>query len=272
MEGQEIIEVKPLVLPTVNENDDALEIIQRRNAIFEKLLPVALAATNYNDWKDMDGKPYLEVSGCEKAARRFAISITDVKSTREDLEDKKGKYYLYTFTGVAKLGNETVEAIGTCSSRNKFFGSVKGVLKSVQDVDIANIKKTAYTNLFGNAVRKLLGLNNLTWEMVKQYGVSLDRSVTKIDFDKGASKAAETNQARLSETSAKKPFWLSNYNGKEYVNARSGQHFTAEFLTNVGLRAGKKEGTYYAYASPEILEQLENEFLASEERFGMKLQ
>ena len=226
--GQSANEVQIFSMPNLQPTaSDALDIIDKRSAIFEKVLAVAVNATNSNDWKDMGGKPYLESSGCEKAARRFGVSIYDVTIEREDLNDDNGRYYLYTVMGKASLGNESIESIGTCSSRDKFFATniewftnkdgerkSKKTNKPIQDVDIANIKKKAYTNFMGNAVRKLLGLNNMTWEMLEKYGIGKGGSVTKVAFDKGASKAAVTKTSQLAESNAKKPFWTSEYQGK----------------------------------------------------------
>ena len=221
---QKTINVTPIVIPSVGKEDDALEIIQKRNQLFDQVLSVAIKSTGANDWSDQGGKPYLEASGAEKCARRFGISICDLKIEREQLEDESGKYYFYTCIGKARLGNEVIEAVGTCSSRNKFFGTVGGKLKAVQDVDIANIKKTAVTNFRGNAIRQILGLNKITWETLKEHGISRD-GTSKVNFDKGASKAAVTKQAEVAEFNAKKPFWQSEYNGKTYINARVGNHF-----------------------------------------------
>jgi hypothetical protein len=170
--------------------------------------------------------------------------------------------------GKASLGRgaESIEAIGTCSSRDKFFG--KG--KQIQDVDIANIKKKAYTNFYGNAVRKLLGLNNMTWEQLAMFGIRSGGAVAKVEFANGASKASATKKAQLAESQAKKPFWSSEYNGKTYINARSGRHFSPEFLLGIGMKAGKKEGLFYAFASDNLLSALDDEYIAAEEMLSVK--
>ncbi|MBP9786047.1 MAG: hypothetical protein KBC72_00445 [Acinetobacter sp.] len=256
------IEAELITLPTTSPGSDALDIIEKRHAIFERVLSVAVAATGVNDWKDMGGKPYLEASGCEKAARRFGVSIYDVSVEREDLNDDNGRYYLYTVMGKASLGSESIEAIGTCSSRDKFFGAKK----QMQDVDIANIKKKAYTNFMGNAVRKLLGLNNMTWDQLAKFGIGKGGNVTKVNYDKGASKADATKQAQAAQDGAKKPYWTSEWKGKNYVNARVGRHFSDEFLTNIGLFPSKNTaGCFNGIVTDDIMRALDDEFVAAEE-------
>lgn len=268
---QQEIETSVVVMPEVQTNQaDALEIIERRNALFERVMAVAVSSTSFNDWVDQAGKPYLQASGAEKCARRFGVSVFDTSIEREDLSDDNGRYYLYTVTGKAQLGNEMIEAIGTCSSRDKFFGTVRGELKAIQDVDIANIKKKAYTNFLGNAVRKLLGLNNLTWDDLAKHGINRSGKAS-VSYDKGASKAVSSKQSAYQESKAKKPFWTSDWNGQTYVNARVGNHFTSEFLENIGLKKGKKEGLFYSISNDQILDALENEYMTAEEMMGGEL-
>lgn len=268
------VPVTPMVIPSMGQDDDVLEIIEKRSLLFNKVLSVAIRSTGPNDWSDQGGKPYLEASGAEKCARRFGVSICDLKIEREQIEDEGGKYYIYTCIGKARLGNETIEAVGTCSTRDKFFCTKKGengerVFKAQQDIDITNIKKKAVTNFRGNAIRQLLGLNKITWETLKEHGISRD-GTSKVNFDKGASKAAVTKQAQVAESNAKKPFWQSEYNGKSYINARVGNHFSEEFLLNLGMKQGKKEGLFFCYKTDEIWKALEDEFIGAEEALSMK--
>jgi hypothetical protein len=244
---------------------DALEVMQTRNILFDKVMSVAINATNFADWIDQSGKPYLQGSGAEKVARRFGIRIYDVQIEREDLEDEKGKYYLYTTMGKAALGSkDVIEAIGTCSSRDKFFGTKGGVLKEIQDVDLPNIKKKSYTNFTVNAVTRLLGIRNLTWEELTKYGISKDGK-TSIKYDGGANNATASKKFEASKKNAKEPFWLSDYNDKKYLFASTGDHFSADFLIGLSFKkSDKKENLYFRDYSESILNALREEFEAAE--------
>jgi DNA polymerase III delta prime subunit len=72
--------------------------------------------------------------------------------------------------------------IGTCSSRDKFFSESKGVLKPDSDIDETNIKKAAYTNMTTNAVSRLLGLRNLTWEQLKAGNINKEK-LQAVDYN-----------------------------------------------------------------------------------------
>lgn len=250
--------------PVAFEDMDALEIIERRSAMFERLLAVAVRATNANDWTDQGGKPYLQSSGAEKAARRFGVSIIDVIQEREDLTDDNGRYYVYTTTGKALLGKECIEAVGTSSSRDKFFGRQGGSLKPIQDVDIANIRKKSYTNFLGNAVRKLLGLNGLTWEQLERQGIKKG-GVIKVAFKNEQQAVVETKKARVEQGKTKRPFWSSEYNGKTYLMAVEGEHFGSDFLLNLGMKQTKKAGMFSCVFDQNVQTALEEEFIAAEE-------
>ncbi len=242
---------------------DALEIIEKRLALFDRLMGVAIKTTSQSDWIDQNGKPYLQGSGAEKVARRFAVRIFDTVIEREELQDEKGRYYMYTAFGKFSLSErDTIDAVGTCSSRDPFFS--KGGKVETADIDMGNIKKSAYTNCIVNGITKLLGLRNLTWEDLSRYGIGRDGKAT-VKYDKGASKAAATKSADNAEKGAKAPYWTSEYNGKNYIYARVGKHYSEEFIKNLGLQKSKnKEGLWFSENSQQIENALREECEAAE--------
>lgn len=220
---------------------DALEIIETRQILFDKMLNVAIRSTGAGDWVDEGGKPYLQGTGAEKAARRFGIRIYDVEVEKEVHEDDGGKYYVYTVMGKASFSaRDTIEAMGTCSSRDKFFGKKGGEYKPLQDVDLPNIKKKAYTNFTVNAVTRLLGLRGLTWEELAKFGIT-PKGKTTINYDKGANQAATSKRAQAAESNAKKPYWTSDYNNKKFLWAHAGDAFSPDFLLGLGFKSSNKD-------------------------------
>jgi len=251
---------------------DALDIIESRNALYQRVMQVAISATSSGDWVDQAGKPYLQASGAEKVARRFGVRIYDVEIERENLLDDNGPYYLYTVMGKAALGsgNESMEAIGTCSSRDKFFGRANGKNKPMQDVDIGNVKKKAYTNFAGNAITRLLGIRNFTWEDLAKYGVAQNGKAS-VQYQSNAGRAAQTKAAQQSGDQSKKPYWTSEWKNKNYVHAKAGKHFDKDFLINLGMAESKKtSGMYSAEVNAEIVQALEDEFIAAEEMLAVR--
>lgn len=265
-------EMKIVEQPSEGALADALDIIESRNALFQRVMQVAISATSQGDWIDQEGKPYLQASGAEKVARRFGVRIYDVEIERENLSDDNGQYYLYTVTGKAAIGNgrESIESIGTCSSRDKFFGRAYGKNKPMQDVDIGNVKKKAYTNFMGNAITRLLGIRNLSWDDLSKYGINRSGKPGVTYQSKGA-KAAETKASAKAAEGSKKPYWTSDWKGKVYLHARVGQHYDEDFLVNLGMKKSQKtEGLYSIEATPEIEQALEEEFVAADETLAVQ--
>jgi hypothetical protein len=172
-------------------SDKSIELIiaeaERRAEVLKKVLTVAIKRTNPTDWVDQNGKPYLGGSGCEKIAPLFGLKMEGCVNQRNEREDEKGKYYIYTFMARFHWAAGDIEAIGTCSSRDKFFAwdkEAKGY-KPLYEVDETNIMKAAYTNLTVNGVTRALGIRSLTWEDLERAGLKRD-SVAKVEYNKGA--------------------------------------------------------------------------------------
>ena len=187
--------------PEIVLSDKSIEIIiaeaEKRVTVLRKVLGVAIKRTNPTDWVDQNGKPYLTASGCEKIAPLFGVKMEAVVNQRDDREDEKGSYYIYTFMARFHWAAGDIEAIGTCSSRDKFFGwqSAKregdkviepAGYKPLHDVDETNIKKAAYSNLMVNGVTRVLGIRSLTWADLEPFNINKE-SVAKVEYNKGAS-------------------------------------------------------------------------------------
>jgi hypothetical protein len=133
--------------------------------------------------------------GTENVAIAWGIDISDVKLRQEWEEDDKGRYYAYIATGKAyskKLGRY-VEDIGVCSQRDKFFGWVKGEMKEIHDVDMANIRKKAVTNLYSRLIKRCIGLMSVTTDDLVDAGLDIQK-IQGISYNSGSQKA----KARLS--------------------------------------------------------------------------
>lgn len=139
----------------------------------KKFTKYALAITNERDWTDHGGEPYLAASGAEKIRKLFGINIRidPNRIYKEMREDSKGVFYIYTVHGFAWKGAVGMSAIGTCSSRDKFFAYSYGKVKAIEDISETNIKKKAISNFEGNAIKRYLGLRNLSWDELKEAGL-----------------------------------------------------------------------------------------------------
>lgn len=169
-----------------------LDVAQRRIEHMARVVKLAIRSTNPRDWLNQNGHPYLCGTGAEKIGRNFGLKITDVTYTKQEAEDEEGKYYMYIVKGRASLpstmqmsGSEpladSIVAIGTCSSRDKFFSMAHGKMLPMSEIDEGNILKSAYTNMLGNGITRLLGLRNLTWEELREHGIEKD-AVQSVEY------------------------------------------------------------------------------------------
>lgn len=178
-QGQEIMQI-----------EEGIELVianaEKQVQVLEKIFAIAIQRTNQHDWTDMAGKPYLTSSGAEKLMPLFGISLFDTSSDKKYSKDEKGDYYIYAYKGTFSWKGGSIEALGACSSRDKFFAwdSHAQAFKALAEVDETNIMKAAYSNMMVNGITRLLGIRNLTWEQLEKYGIAKDK-VAKVDYRNG---------------------------------------------------------------------------------------
>jgi hypothetical protein len=208
MEPTEIMSVSNVESREAVVYDKSLESIileaEKKVDVLKKVLGVAIKRTNPHDWTCIGDKPYLGSSGLEKIAPLFGCKMEDVKNVRLEREDEKGKHYIYQFTARFFWQGGSIEALGACSSRDKFFGydSTKKIYKELHDVDETNVMKAAYSNLMVNGIGRLLGIRNLEWSDLEPFGITKDK-VSKVEYNKGAS-ADPANAGLITEAQVKR--------------------------------------------------------------------
>ena len=170
-----------------------IEQVEKNIELFNRIKTVSLKLTKPSDWIDQGGSPYLMDRGAENIAIAWGVDISDVRLTQEWAEDEKGRYYTYVVSGKAyskKLGRY-VEDIGVCSQRDRFFGMVKGGLKPIEEVDMANIRRKAVTNLYTRLIKRVIGLMNVTFDDLTAAGMNV-ASIQKIEYKNGQAKVDAT--------------------------------------------------------------------------------
>jgi len=181
-----------IAVPNAQDNEvlavePGIELIitnaEKQVKVLEKILAIAIQRTNHHDWTDMQGKPYLTSSGAEKLMPLFGVSLSDTVSNKTYSKDEKGDYYIYQYKGTFFWKGGSIEALGACSSRDKFFAwdSKAQTFKALPEVDETNIMKAAYSNMMVNGITRLLGIRNLTWEQLKKYGIDKNQ-VSKVEY------------------------------------------------------------------------------------------
>jgi len=148
-----------------------------------KLKAAVLKLTNHRDWSIIDGEPYMEVTGAEKVAEIGVrwYSITRRKMTDEDDE---GRYYIWITEGTFEIAGRTIEAVGTCSSRDSFFGKRHGERLQESQIDQTNLIKTSYSNAVVNGVTRLLGLRSVSIEELEAAGIDISK-LPKVEYGEG---------------------------------------------------------------------------------------
>ncbi len=223
------------VEPVVSQSDleQALKVAERNEELCRKIKILAIKQTNSTDWVDMDGKPYLQSKGAEKIARLFGISwrICEGYPMRETQSDEKGSYYFYTFKGEFEMGGKTIEAIGTCSQRDKFFGRSGKELKAESEVDVTNIIRKANTNMEVNGITRLLGIRSMTWADLEQAGIK-QNTTGAVNFK---SKETQTVEGLIAE-------------GNSRSGEKNGKKWTVYNITVGGVRMSTFDNTIGALA------------------------
>ena len=174
--------------------EEELKEIEKKLELFNKVKIISLKLTKPSDWIiHTDDNPYLMDRGSENIGIAFGVDVTGIKLNQEWHEDNDGRYYEYVATGMgyAKRLNRVVEDIGVCSQRDKFFGSVGGELKPIEEVDMANIRRKAITNLHSRLIKRLVGLMNITLDDLKEAGIDTSK-IKKIEYKTGSKKVEKT--------------------------------------------------------------------------------
>lgn len=184
--------------PEKGELDIEQEIqkLEKNVELFNRVKIVSLKLTKESDWVMQGKEPYLMDRGAENIAIAWGIDILPGMELKlEWAEDEKGRYYSYVAKGQAyskRLGR-TVSDIGVCSQRDRFFGMVRGEMKPMEEVDMANIRRKAVTNLYNRLIKRCVGLSGVTVDDLQQAGLDTSK-IAGISYSNGAQKA----KARLS--------------------------------------------------------------------------
>ena len=163
------------------KQESAIEQLERRNEMLQRSIKLCIGQTNRSDWVSLGGKPYLQASGAHKIARLYGIGIRDVNYIKTNESDEKGAYYRYEYKAVFWAGNEAPqEIIGSCTSRDKFFGQLsekkdkqtgdiiqEARFKESWEINENDIQKKAYTNCINNGIKQYTGMKDVSWEDVE---------------------------------------------------------------------------------------------------------
>lgn len=133
-----------------------------------KIMTAALKITTEQDWVLIGGQPYLQESGATKVARLFGISWQLIGKP-EVVSDPAG-YKTYTYRAKFFLKEQFIEAEGSRSMRDEFFGG-KGCTKKPDEIDERDVKMSAYTNCINTGIKRLIpGLRGIDVSTLESAG------------------------------------------------------------------------------------------------------
>jgi hypothetical protein len=161
--------------------DEILQASMQMARFSRQIVEKAVQITSPRDWVDQSGHPYLTEAGGMKVASVLPVSIwCTEKPCKTWQDDDKGRFYIYQceYGAAWKGGLGSVTAIGTASSRDKLLGTVEGEDRPLSEIDETNILKKCGTNGRHNAIVRLLGLQNLSWEQVESWGIDKSKVVS----------------------------------------------------------------------------------------------
>lgn len=202
-ETSDVISVRDPIEMTLNR-------IEKRDITFRRILELAVKSTHRGQWVDLGGKPWPTGPAAESIARDFGVSI-HIKPEdliREERDDKKGRYYLYRCRGIFRWADRELIAFGFCSSRDQFFsikhvyndnGQKEKLIKPIEDIDEPSIAQSAITNCEVNGIMRILGLRNLSWDMLRQFGIDPDK-VAKVSYNSSKDQSQPATSQKLNPT------------------------------------------------------------------------
>jgi len=232
-QNQEIIEVEEveheaLPDPSLDENakkeetgitagylqqlDYVASNIDKHINAHEKIWLAILKIAKEGDWVIFgDGQKQtvcLSGPGAERIAKTVGVSFINWKEKKEIIKDAKGDGYRYWFTCTARFGGRSVLAMGRASSRDKFFGKVKGELRPLEDIAEDNIRMAAFRGAMKEGVRILFGLRNIPKIEFDRAKIPLINT-TGYTFQKPADAKAATSPAPAAAPAGQAPEQMS---------------------------------------------------------------
>lgn len=159
--------------------DNVLALADRADKMvsaLNKIMAAAIRVTTPKDWVMIGGTPYLQESGATKVARLFGIGWQIHPGFPKVEYDAEG-YPTYTYRMTFRMGSQSIEAEGMRNARDEFFAGKKEKQKKVDEIDLSDVKRAAYTNCLNRGIKAILpGLRNLDAAALEENGVNVGRS------------------------------------------------------------------------------------------------
>jgi hypothetical protein len=182
--------------------EQALQRVDALVKTLELLRIHSIKATYPSDWiihvsRDKDGtiisqRGYLQDIGAERAGKVWGIEVSQPIIEREDHPDGTFSYLMLADAWSKVTGERAENVEGARWSGDRFFARSVG---PDEKIDPTDVRKAAFANLHGRAVRALAGLNGVPLEVLRAAGLDVSKVVV-VDYEKG-SKGGESAGASV---------------------------------------------------------------------------
>lgn len=164
--------------------ETAMQKLETLSQVLERMRKVGIQQTYPSDWvihtttdrntgDIIKQVGYLQDSGAERAGKIFGIEVGKVTERREEISEDKTFVYHLEAPAWSKITGEHIDrAVGSRWSGDDFF--TRG-LDEDEKVNPTDVRKSAYANLHGRAVRALAGLSAIPLETLKEAGLDTSR-------------------------------------------------------------------------------------------------
>jgi hypothetical protein len=198
--------------PSLSLLEASIEQGEKYLKAFDRIRKIAISLTNTSDWIDQNGKPYLESAGCAKIASAFGVRTESVHLEKQNLQDTKGAYVRFRVTGNGVWQNVQAEEVGSASTRDDFFAKRKRdgkeIILPMEEVDLGDVEKKAFTNFMNRLIKRLIGLS-FSWEDIATYSggnVTRDKC-SGVSYGKGTKGGSTAPSVSTSATGDRAKAW-----------------------------------------------------------------
>lgn len=228
-----------LKIGSEKEFTEALTKVDNALKLVDQLRGFCLQRSKPNDWLDTGGNPYFTDAGCNRFRAPFGMYEQGVKmwtidsnGIRKEINERtvfEGEIDFIFFEGIIGsklLGVEASFQGGSRPSKEDAFRSKEDILFYIQK---------GKANWNGRGFRKLLGLENLTWDDLSNAGINREkvRRVEYLTTEKGNPKDAKKLWDMLLELNDGDPTKAEDYlfnltNSDQYKGKRRPSQLTAK--------------------------------------------
>lgn len=190
-----------------SDPERAIKLIETRVRLLETLRVASIRATYPSDWiihtsldsagQIISQRGYLQDIGAERAGKIWGVEVGSPAIEYKDFPDGTFGWWMIAEAWSKTTGERLEYVEGARWSGDRFFARSIGADEKIDPVDV---RKSAWANLHGRAVRALTGLNGVPVEMLRQAGLDITK-VVMVSYEKGA-KGGESTGAGVGSADA----------------------------------------------------------------------